>query len=63
MFVLVIEYLFFLLLCKSQNTFDICWYWRVISYILVGAIQFRTINLIRFLINEDEDGAAAALTQ
>ena len=62
MFVLVIEYLFFLLLCKSQNTFDICWYWRVISYILVGAIQFRTIK-IRFLINEDEDGAAAALTQ
>ena len=55
--------MFFLLLFKSQNISDICWYWRVISYILLGAIQFRTIILRRFPINEDEDGAAAALTQ
>jgi len=63
MFVLVIEYMFFLLLFKSQNIFYICWYWRVIPYIPVGAIQFHTIILSRFPINEDEDGAAAALTQ
>jgi hypothetical protein len=61
MFVLVVEYMFLFYL--SRRLFSIYANIDGYIYILVGAIQFRTIILSRFPINEDEDGAVAALTQ